>query len=423
MKKGSMFNKALAFALALVLCLSTVSPAFAADTIVYKDDFSTDTIAAGKWTKFGMENADWIVSDGAVTSQGSPFPDGMGQKLVLNDIVARNGEIEVDVQLVQGGDAGVLIRSTNIVNNGDGFTGYYVGIGDGFVGIGHSDQGWKGWIVRESTDVALGERCTLKVTAYDSTIEVYVNGERKISLEHDAYGSGSFALRAHCAIAHYDNVKVTAVPLQQARAIAVTSLPNKSRYFVGETLATAGMVVTATYDDGTTCSVSNSDLTFEYDFSRAGEKVPVTVRYGDLTATFEVSVISGLSFPYYEDFENASTFASDWKQHSNGVPWVLEEGKLKATTEVGGLKLELVGGLHVTDFVMETDICHAGGGGVEVGVIFRASEITPDTDKFRGYYAYISDGGVGLGSFNNAWGGYIKEAPANVMPEGARCKG
>ena len=66
-------------------------------------------------------------------------------------------------------------------------------------------------------------------------------------------------------------------------------LPEK--LIVGDTLDTSAVTVIAKYDDGTTKTVSASDLTFSaIDTSETGEK-QITITYGDKTATATVSVI------------------------------------------------------------------------------------------------------------------------------------
>ena len=71
-------------------------------------------------------------------------------------------------------------------------------------------------------------------------------------------------------------------------SIAVTTQPTKTTYTVGETLDTAGMVVTATYSGGTASAVTDYTVS-DVDMNTAGTKT-VTVTYKDKTATFEITV-------------------------------------------------------------------------------------------------------------------------------------
>jgi len=70
--------------------------------------------------------------------------------------------------------------------------------------------------------------------------------------------------------------------------ISVTNQPTKTTYNIGDTLNTAGMVVTATYSDGTKAAVTDYTLS-AFDSTTAGEKI-ITVTYQGKTDTFKVTV-------------------------------------------------------------------------------------------------------------------------------------
>jgi len=70
--------------------------------------------------------------------------------------------------------------------------------------------------------------------------------------------------------------------------IAVTAQPAKTVYAIGETLSTAGMVVTATYSDGSKEAVTGY-TTSGFSSATAGPKT-VTVTYQGMTAAFTVTV-------------------------------------------------------------------------------------------------------------------------------------
>ncbi len=72
--------------------------------------------------------------------------------------------------------------------------------------------------------------------------------------------------------------------------ISVTKMPTKTEYYVGDTLDTTGLEITAKYTDNTE-KVIASDLTITgFNSSTAGTKV-VTVEYKGKTATFTVEVV------------------------------------------------------------------------------------------------------------------------------------
>lgn len=70
--------------------------------------------------------------------------------------------------------------------------------------------------------------------------------------------------------------------------IEITSLPNKLSYTCGESLNTDGMVITATYSDGTKKDVTAYSIS-DFDSSASGEQT-ITVSYQGHQATFSVKV-------------------------------------------------------------------------------------------------------------------------------------
>ena len=71
--------------------------------------------------------------------------------------------------------------------------------------------------------------------------------------------------------------------------IAVASNPSKTSYFVGDTLDTTGLKLTATYSNGTTQTITGGFTCTPTALSTAGAQT-VTVSYGGKTATFTVNV-------------------------------------------------------------------------------------------------------------------------------------
>ena len=71
--------------------------------------------------------------------------------------------------------------------------------------------------------------------------------------------------------------------------IAIASNPTKTSYFVGDTLDTTGLKLTATYNNGTTQTITGGITCTPTALSTAGVQT-VTVNYGGKTATFTVSV-------------------------------------------------------------------------------------------------------------------------------------
>jgi len=71
--------------------------------------------------------------------------------------------------------------------------------------------------------------------------------------------------------------------------IEITEQPTKKVYTVGDTLNTAGLVVTATYSDNTTKNVTADCEFSSFDSTTAGEKT-ITVTFQDQTTSFKVTV-------------------------------------------------------------------------------------------------------------------------------------
>ena len=71
--------------------------------------------------------------------------------------------------------------------------------------------------------------------------------------------------------------------------IAVASKPSKTSYYVGDTLDTTGLKLTATYNNGTTQTITSGFTCTPTALSTAGAQT-VTVNYGGKTATFTVNV-------------------------------------------------------------------------------------------------------------------------------------
>ncbi len=85
-------------------------------------------------------------------------------------------------------------------------------------------------------------------------------------------------------------VKIDAVKEILLSSIAVTQSPTTTTYKYGESLDTTGMIVTATYSDGSKNEITPTDITDISTFS-VGDDQTVTVSYQDKTATFTVNIV------------------------------------------------------------------------------------------------------------------------------------
>jgi len=130
----------------------------------------------------------------------------------------------------------------------------------------------------------------MEVTAY------YNDSSNKLVTEYDYDPKVLTVVGTQTIMVSYGGEKATfdvTVNPVALTGIAVTTLPTKTVYFVGESLNTAGMEVTAYYNDG-----SNNPVTgYDYDpnvLTVAGTQA-IMVSYGGEKATFDVTVISKTS--------------------------------------------------------------------------------------------------------------------------------
>jgi len=91
------------------------------------------------------------------------------------------------------------------------------------------------------------------------------------------------------------------VPIMESLEVIA---PDETTYYIGETLDTTGMVVVASYADGTAAEIKEGYSLSGYQPYAAG-KQRVTVTYNDMKASFEVNV-EGKGLPY------ADVAAGDW---------------------------------------------------------------------------------------------------------------
>ncbi len=107
-------------------------------------------------------------------------------------------------------------------------------------------------------------------------------------------------------------------------SIAITTAPTKTTYTAGDELDLTGIVITATYNDETTATVSADDVTVTGFDSEAAGTQTITVTYEGKTATFEVTVEAAAEEEPDEDEipegYTAHTFAApSWDPTSNSA--------------------------------------------------------------------------------------------------------
>lgn len=143
--------------------------------------------------------------------------------------------------------------------------------------------------VSGTTEYTVGDELDLTVTATYSDGTTADVTDNAVLSDYDMSTAGTYTVTATYGemTATVDITVKAAVILS---SIAITTQPTKVEYTVGDTLDTTGMVVTATYSDGSTDEISEEEYTVsDVEMSTSGTKT-VTVTYEGLTATFDITV-------------------------------------------------------------------------------------------------------------------------------------
>ena len=93
-------------------------------------------------------------------------------------------------------------------------------------------------------------------------------------------------------------------------AISVTTMPTKVNYHIGKEFDSTGIVVTATASDGNTIDVTTNCTYSGFDSSSPGTNT-ITVTYGTLSCTFEVTIMTPLSIFLRSTIGSGSYFVGD----------------------------------------------------------------------------------------------------------------
>lgn len=101
--------------------------------------------------------------------------------------------------------------------------------------------------------------------------------------------------------------------------IEVNTMPDNTQYYVGDTLDTTGLTLTATYTNGTTKTISSGFICSPTVFNTAGTQT-VTVTYDDKTCTFDVSVEEDTREYYVTYMVNGKRYAKYTVMAGDPVP-------------------------------------------------------------------------------------------------------
>lgn len=123
---------------ALVLCAGAAALLYYRSPhrgLPYHDQFTKGRF--GEWQQFG---GTWSIAGNALEENS----DDRGAKLITGSPYWTNYKVDVDLQLLGRGDAGVVIRASDVDAGVDSYRGYYAGlrIDDQSLVVGRADYGW-----------------------------------------------------------------------------------------------------------------------------------------------------------------------------------------------------------------------------------------------------------------------------------------
>ena len=121
----------------LILCFAAWSWSISSwRGLPYHDFFLLNK--ADEWTSYA---GNWVLVDGAIKNNS----DERGAKFITGSPHWRSYVIETDIQLLSRGDAGVLIRASNLERGVDSYDGYYAGLrtNDQTLILGRARHGWQ----------------------------------------------------------------------------------------------------------------------------------------------------------------------------------------------------------------------------------------------------------------------------------------
>ena len=126
---------------------------------------------------------------------------------------------------------------------------------------------------------------TLTATYNNGTTQIINSGFTCTPTTLNTAGTQTITVTYSGKTATFDvNVKNVAIS-----SIAVKSNPTKTSYYVGDTLNTSGLTLTATYNNGTTQTINSGFTCTPTTLNTAGTQT-ITVTYSGKTATFDVNV-------------------------------------------------------------------------------------------------------------------------------------
>lgn len=202
--RAALIVSVLIVAIATMLWLYLWSPRLG---LPYSDSFAT-----GRTDGWVAYSGNWRLADGGIKND-SIDP---GAKLMSGSSHWDNYSVETDVELFGEGDAGLVIRASDIEAGADSYRGYYAGLRtrDEKLVLGRADHGWTEFPSKKMPrGVAAGKWFHLRVSAYGCKISVVASelgtDNRQSVTVDDAhcFAKGKFGLRSLYAGGAWRNVR------------------------------------------------------------------------------------------------------------------------------------------------------------------------------------------------------------------------
>ena len=178
----------------------------------FRDDFSSGQTSG--WTAYA---GNWTVIGNAVRNDS----DERGAKLMTGSDHWTSYAMEADLQMLGGGDAGILIRATHVEEGVDAYDGYYAGLrtNDQSLVLGRAQHGWYEFpFSRMPGGVIPGKWYHLRLAAQGcvlsaSATEIGTKNTAQIkTLDPQCLKAGSAGLRSMGAGGLWRNVRISSLP-------------------------------------------------------------------------------------------------------------------------------------------------------------------------------------------------------------------
>ena len=175
----------------------------------------------------------------------------------------------------------------------------------------------------------------IKATYYDGTTEILEDGFK--ILDRDYPYIQEMATGTHPVKVWFGGKTTTyniTVYSKEIASIAVTELPTKTKYAIGEEFSHQGMTVTLYYKDNSSENIEiNGDMIKGFDNTKLGKQT-ITVEYMGYTDTFEINVVKNFEYISGDANSDGKVNGRDYSllmQHLNGWDVEIDVGAADVT--------------------------------------------------------------------------------------------